>query len=147
MGTAPYGGRGGVGAGAGAKGQKAPAETLAQLQARNKKLEADNKKLAAAGGTKAAGTKNGSRPLPLDNATKKLQLRLKEGKKMLELWPNAKAWQDEVADAQLQLDAAMPKVVISTNQLHDDLEQLELELEAQTEVVKEKHKHLKTVGD
>ena len=57
------------------------------------------------------------------------------------------AWKEEAADAQLQLDAAMPKVVISTSKLVDDLEQLELLIETQTEVVKKKQKHFKTVGE
>ena len=90
MGAAPYNGRSGGGTGNGAGGNKLPTETMAQLQARNKKLQADNKQLAASGGN-PGGKHSSPKAPPLDSATKKLQLRLKKGNEMLQLWPNAKA--------------------------------------------------------
>ena len=46
-----------------------------QQQAKIKKLEADNKKILAGGGGKTGGVKGGGKAPPLDDATKKLQLR------------------------------------------------------------------------
>ena len=84
------------------------------------------------------GNKNSYKAPPLDSATKKLQLRLRKGKEQLELWPQSVAWKAEVAEAQLELDAAMPKVVISTSMLADELENLELLIEEQTASGQEK---------